>query len=106
MTTELRRAARYPIVASVEVRQRKSRVRIRARTSDLSISGCYIDTLNPLPDGTDVELQIVHGNETVTVSGRVAYSRANLGMGVHFNLVDDRQLEIFQKWIASVLPPP
>ena len=105
MTTELRRAVRYPIVASVEVRQRQTRVRVLARTSDLSVTGCYIDTLNPLPGGTEGELQIAHNNETVTVRGTVAYARANMGMGVQFNLMDEYQLKTLQRWIAAAVPP-
>ncbi len=105
MTTELRRAVRYPVVATVEVRQRQILIKVRARTSDLSITGCYIDTLNPLPCGTEVELQISHNNETVIVGGTVAYARANMGMGVQFNVVDDRQLQILRRWISAVVLP-
>ena len=78
-------------------------VRTGARTSDLSTTGCYVDTLNPLPCGTDVELRITHKDETVTVSGTVAYARANLGMGVQFDPLTDHQLRVFRTWIDELL---
>lgn len=106
MTTELRRAVRYPIVASVEVRQRQTHVKVRASTSDLSVAGCYVDTLNPLPCGTELELQITHNDEAVTIRGTVAYARANMGMGVQFEVMEEEQLTILRRWIAATLPPP
>ena len=104
MTSELRRAIRYPIVATVEVRQRQSRVRVLARTSDLSITGCYVDTLNPLPCGTDIELRISHDGAIVTIDGTVAYAKPNMGMGVQFKFVEEHQLKIVLGWIAGVVP--
>ncbi len=102
MTTELRRALRYPIVTSVEVRELDTGIRVHARTSDLSIVGCYVDTLNPLPAGTGVELQITHDSETVTIGGVVAYCKNNLGMGIEFDSVRRNQLKVLRRWIDKI----
>src|SRR5579864_3108983 len=106
MTIELRRAHRYPIVASVEIRERRTDTRVRARTSDLSAIGCYVDTLNPLPAGTEVELRILYNNEIVTIRGAVAYAKANMGMGVEFVEVPVNQLKVLQKWFDKIERSP
>jgi hypothetical protein len=102
MTTELRRATRNPIVATVEIRERRTEVRVSARTSDLSTMGCYVDTLNPLLAGTDIELRISYKSEKITVRGVVAYSKANMGMGIEFVEVQGSQLKVLQRWFDKI----
>ena len=102
MAIELRRATRHPIVASVEIRELGTNIRVRAQTSDLSTLGCYVDTLNPLPTGTEVELRISHNDEMMTVRGAVAYCKANMGMGIEFAEVPRNQLKVIQKWLDKV----
>lgn len=102
MAIEPRRATRYPIVASVEIRELRTSIRVRARTSDLSTMGCYVDTLNPLPTGTEVELQISHNEETTTLRGAVAYCRANMGMGIEFADMHRSQLKVIRAWLEKI----
>jgi hypothetical protein len=106
MTSELRRATRYSIVASVEIRERRTDMVVRARTSDLSTAGCYVDTLNPLPASTDVELRISYRDEIVAIRGAVAYSKANMGMGIEFVEVQVNQLKVLQKWFDEIKRSP
>jgi hypothetical protein len=56
--SERRCASRSPFVAPVELVDMRTGSRIPARTSDLSMQGCCIDTLNPLPIGAAVRAQI------------------------------------------------
>ena len=102
MTDDLRRAPRYPLVAVVEIIDLRTSVMITARISDLSLVGCYVDTLNPLPPGTDVRLHIMYGNETVTAPGKVAHSTSNIGMGIEFTKLRRNEQEILQKWLDSL----
>jgi c-di-GMP-binding flagellar brake protein YcgR len=41
---------------------------IRGATADLSLGGCYIETIFPLPMGTNLDLQLSLGN-TVLIAG-------------------------------------
>lgn len=102
MTTDLRHATRYPIVASVEVRQVQTNIVVRARTSDLSVTGCYIDTLNPLPAATDVELRITYRSAVATIRGTVVFCRSNMGMGVKFTSLNDHQVKTLQSWCDEI----
>ena len=60
VTVERRSAPRYPMVLSVDVVELPRGGRLSARTSDISTTGCYIDTLNPIPQGSEVRLRITH----------------------------------------------
>jgi len=56
--SERRCATRSPFIAPIEMVEMCTGSRIQARTSDLSLQGCYVDTLNPLPVGAAVRLRI------------------------------------------------
>jgi hypothetical protein len=47
MDQERRRAQRFPFIASAEVFEEKAGTRLAARISDISATGCYVDTINP-----------------------------------------------------------
>ena len=51
MEPELRRSPRIPFIATAEITEVDSEVRLTARTGDLSQGGCYLDMVNPLPQG-------------------------------------------------------
>src|SRR5262252_2378156 len=51
---------RVPLIAAVEVTEVATGARLSARTSDLSRSGCYIDTLNPTRSKTVVRVRLTH----------------------------------------------
>jgi hypothetical protein len=74
MDSERRRAPRYPFIADAEVIETASDTKLGAKTSDLSIGGCFLDMLNPSPVGTDIRVRISHANTTFTASGRVVFN--------------------------------
>jgi PilZ domain len=74
MEHERRRAPRYPLIASVEVIEPQMNTHLRARTSDLSLVGCYLDITNTLPEGTEVRLHIFHEDANFTAFGVVIHS--------------------------------
>lgn len=58
MTVERRSAPRYPLVLAMEVVELPRGAKLSARTSDVSRTGCYIDTLNPIPKDSQIRLRI------------------------------------------------
>ena len=103
MAEERRRAPRYPLIASAEVIELQTNTRLRVRTSDLSIVGCYLDTTNSLPVGTEVRVQIVHNEASFTALGVIAYCHPNMGMGVRFTNVQSDQHEMLDGWLAALV---
>jgi hypothetical protein len=102
MDSERRRATRYPFIADAEVIEIASDTKLSAKTGDLSIGGCFLDMLNPSPEGTEIRVRISHENTTFTASGRVVFIFPNMGMGVVFTRVDDDQLPTLQKWLSEL----
>ena len=79
-----------------------SDTRLKGRTSDLSICGCFLDMLNPSPEGTAIRIRISQGNTTFTALGRVVFVLPNLGMGVTFTSVEPSHLAVLRKWLAEL----
>jgi hypothetical protein len=102
MDSERRRAPRYPFIAEAEVTEIATDTKLNAKTSDLSIGGCFLDMLNPSPEGTEIQVRISHASTTFTARGRVVFVFPNMGMGVVFTSVEDNPLAILQKWLSEL----
>jgi len=93
---------RVPLIASAEVTEVASGTLLTARTSDLSRTGCYIDTLNPTPAKTIVRLRLTHGGEELDLPARIVYVSPGLGMGIRFDEnLTPAQLAILDRWVAD-----
>src|SRR5260370_13918153 len=89
---ERREAPRHPFVASAEETDLASGARVSARVSELSLKGCYLDTLNPFPKATQINLVIFHGGATFTPPPTLIYPQPNIGMGGEFSSVEPEHL--------------
>jgi hypothetical protein len=97
-----RQASRNMLVASVEAEELTSGVNLSARTSDVSVHGCYLDTINPFSPGTRMRVHLTKGNETVHSLAVVTYAHTGLGMGVAFTEISEDSREIIERWIAEL----
>jgi hypothetical protein len=102
MDSERRRAPRYPIIADAEVTEIVSETSLSARTSDLSAGGCFLDTLNPSPEGTEVVVKISRADTTFTARGKVVFLFPNAGMGVMFTSVPASQQAVLERWLEEL----
>jgi hypothetical protein len=68
---EHRRHTRFPLTAFVEALEPKSDVQISGRSSDVSLSGCYVDTLNPFPEGTVIRIRLTRENVSFEANAKV-----------------------------------
>jgi hypothetical protein len=99
---ERRRNLRFPFTATVEAVETKSGTKIVARTSDLSLGGCYIDTISPFPVGSEVTIRIVRNKETFEAQSKVVYSKIGMGMGLAFLSAQPKQVRLFQRWLLEI----
>jgi len=90
------------LVASVEAEEITNGISLSARTSDVSVQGCYLDTINPFPPGTGIRVHLTKGNETVHSLAVVTYAHQGLGMGVAFTEISQDAREIIERWIADL----
>jgi Transposase IS116/IS110/IS902 family/PilZ domain len=82
VTAELRGAPRYALVLAAEAIELSCGAKLCARTADISRTGCYIDTLNPIREGSRVRLRLTHHDEVLEILGKVSFSCPGLGMGI------------------------
>ena len=99
---ERRRDPRYPVVAEARVSVIGSGTEIKARISDLSISGCYLDFLNPIPIGTEIIVKISRDDGVFETPAQVVYVHPGMGMGIRFTDTKPIQQAILSRWIAEI----
>jgi Ribonuclease G/E len=102
VTVERRKAPRKPLVLAAEVVELPRGAQLSARTSDVSRNGCYIDTLNPIPHGSQVRVRITHESETFEATARIVYVSYGLGMGVAFTEVAPEQRQKLDRWLEAL----
>ena len=101
-----RRTPRYAFIASAELLEPKTDVRIATRVSELSIFGCYMDMLNPFPVDTAVLVKISAGNAVFQSKAKVIYAHPNFGAGVAFIQPEPKYLEVLKAWITEAEKDP
>ena len=102
MSIERRRAPRYPLAADAEIVSPSSRVSLKARTSDVSLVGCFMNTTYSLPLGTEIQLQLSYEGSTLAVSAAVARSEPSMGFGVNFGAMKGAQQTLLRKWLDEL----
>jgi hypothetical protein len=103
MEQERRRSPRFPFIASTEVLEKNNGSQLSARVSDISATGCYVDTINPLPGGTPVRVKIFNASQSFEASATVAYSLTHLGMGLSFGEVAPGSRDVLREWLPPVV---
>ena len=99
--TDRRDSPRYALTLVAIVTETATSNVLNARSSDVSRSGCYVDTLQPLPTGAQVKILLRSGEEIFEAPGRVVYMCPGLGMGVNWGLsLPDKTLAILDRWLA------
>jgi hypothetical protein len=97
-----RAAPRYPVVMDAEATDLLARSTVKLRCSDISLTGCYLDTLNPMERGTPLWIRLVHGQHVFESQAKIAYMVPRLGMGVAFaQPIPADQLAVLNDWLAE-----
>lgn len=80
---EQRNTARIPV--RLEVQWNGITTRCPDVTSDVSLGGCYIESLNPVRIGQVLNLELcLTSNVTFPFRGEVRYHHPNIGFGIKF----------------------
>jgi hypothetical protein len=99
---EKRRTPRYIFIASAELFEERSEVRVASRVSELSLYGCYLDMMNPFPVDTIVLLKIFAGDTAFKSRAKVIYAQTNMGSGMAFIDVEPDSLAVLQHWLEEL----
>ena len=101
MANERRRAPRYPLIATAEIIEPQTNLRLRGRTLELSLVGCYVEVKNTLPVRTEIRVQIIHNDAIFSALGVITSCEPNRDMSIKFTDVQLDQHEILEKWLAA-----
>jgi sorbitol-specific phosphotransferase system component IIA len=99
LQSERRRFPRFPFRGTSVVAEIGSSGLVVAETTDLSRFGCFVQTANPYPQGTRVQIEVANAGDIFTASGVVAYVTGE-GMVVVFSTVDTENCQILTKWLS------
>jgi hypothetical protein len=99
---ERRVQTRFPFTASADVYELRSQTRLNGRCSDLSVGGCYIDTLSPFPVGAVVRVRLVRDSRAFESAAVITYAHNSMGMGLSFTGMKREDQEVLRSWIADL----
>ena len=103
---ERRRLARYSFIAVAEVFDIRSQTRLAGRCSDLSMGGCYVDTLAPFPIGSVLRVTIQHDSCEFQAMAVAAYCHPSMGMGIKFTEIEPEFRNVLRYWVADLCGEP
>jgi hypothetical protein len=101
-----RRTPRYAFIATAELLEPRTEVRIASRVSELSKFGCYLDMINPFPVDTIVLVKIWAGDAVFQSKARVIYAHPNMGAGVVFQEPEAQYLGVLDGWLSEAERDP
>ena len=101
-----RNLSRRPCCLGAEVYLADSKVPHRCTLSDISNGGCYVETTEPFPAGTQLRLVVRTHELKLCVTGKVQSAHPGFGMGVHFNLTNDNERAQVEELIACAQAEP
>jgi len=87
MTDEKRKHGRQSLV--MEASWEGSGIKSRARTVDISATGCFIDTLAEVEIGETLNLKLTLHGQYISMQAVVKYRMPSLGFGVRFTKISD-----------------
>jgi hypothetical protein len=100
-----RQFPRHKLRFPIELRDnRGGSAPMQTNASDISGRGCYVETLVPLPLGTNLTLVFWIDSDKITTSGLVRASDPGVGMGIEFvglNTPDRERLQAYLGKMAS-----
>ena len=76
---------------------------LAGRTSELGLGGCYVDSLNPFPEGTVVGLRILRDQGVFESKAKVVYCDPNFGMGLAFTEMTPDQRSVLEAWLTEIV---
>src|SRR4029077_6091887 len=98
-----RSVRRCLLVASAEVTELGSGTVLSGRTSELGLGGCYVDSLNPFPEGTLVGLRILRDQGVFETKAKVVYCDPRFGMGLAFTEMTPDQRSLLEAWLGELV---
>ncbi|MBZ5688763.1 MAG: PilZ domain-containing protein [Acidobacteriia bacterium] len=101
MIPERRKFPRFKVNVPVEIHAEGSTAPLHCATSDLSLGGCYIESMYPFPTGTCLDLKL-EASGTLLISARVVTCDPQFGNGIHFLRMLPEDRATLMKFLGTV----
>jgi hypothetical protein len=99
-----RKFFRHRISFPLELRDERVNTPLRVNATDISGSGCYVETVMPLPIGTALRVDLWMGEERVSPSAVVRTRDPGVGMGIEFTGMPEEGKKRFQAHLDKIDP--
>jgi hypothetical protein len=99
-----RRWDRHKIDILIALHDERTPIPIRVTATDISGSGCYVETLSPFPIGTGLGAELWMGMERVMTRALVRTSDPRVGMGIEFVGLKTQHQRRFQNYLQTMDP--
>jgi hypothetical protein len=76
---------------------------LRTHAADITGNGCYVETTQPLPKGTNLNITFWLSSELLLTTAIVRTSTHGVGMGIEFTGIDDATQKRLQQQLESIL---
>ena len=100
-----RRYPRHKIILPIELRDERVKAPTRINATDVSGSGCYVETMLPLPIGTVLRVDFWLDSEHVNVTAVVRTCDPGVGNGIEFTGLPPDGKERLQAYLDAIDPP-
>lgn len=97
---ERRRFDRHPcrLEAQVVTEGAYGKVEVKGKITDISLGGCYVEMLAPLPEDTSLELAFTTGEAPLHLAAKVCTAQDGFGMGLVFTGMSPEEFEILRQF--------
>jgi PilZ domain len=101
---ERRNSPRFALSLVADVREPFSPTEMIGRLSDISRTGCYIDTREPLAPGMHVKIRLRMEDELFETLAKVIHVNPRRGMGLHWGSNPQEQsITVLNDWLRHTL---
>lgn len=104
--SERRDAARFACTGGAEFRNVNGGFKNWGTVSDVSDTGCYVETIFPLPAESQIELLVSIRNVDIRGRALVRSSHPNVGMGIEFLELSPEDRERLERLLAMLAIAP
>ncbi len=97
---ERREHPRYACMGQVRMLSEGGNVWLTGVLSEISLGGCYVETMSPLPSNSQIQLELTVGELVVRTKGQVKVSSQGMGMGIAFAGITADSQQILRQLVA------
>jgi hypothetical protein len=101
LSRKIRRSPRIPFIAVAEIAHRDSGGRLSCQVSTLNLHGCYVETPNTLPIGSEVAIKIFAESECFAATAKVVYELPSSAMGLAFEEMPSKSAALLREWLVK-----